>query len=584
MERYRAVDAVSRTPIGRALIVAVLALCCSFCALAQQSETTRSLKQLVDAKLWSEAVSRCELLSSHTPDDDYSCGMAFANAGRLDDARAAFLRGATSQPTQSRFFVELAGLEFLEKRYSKAADWMLRAERISPGDHYINDFLGTVFFLQGELEAALKYWNRVDKPKISKVQFEPSPSLDPVLLDRAISIVPGAILTREDVLATRTRLRMLEVFSNPSLQLRARADGTYDLWINARERSGFGRNKYEALLSTFGGVFFETVTPSYSNIENSSAMLRSLWRWDSEKRRIAASYSAPLHRKANWRYRVGLDLRNENWSVFNFSSLPQPSLGALNMRRSAGFVEINSAPRGRWTWQAAAEFSHRDFRSVTVESATADSPLRSDLVVNGYALKQTLQTNYSFVRLPERRYFANVFAISQVGRVWPEHSSDAAVDSHSFLKLQAGLKQDWSSNASADYEASHLLRAGKTFGTIPFDELFLLGVERDNDLLMRAHVGTHHGRKGSAPLGRNYFVSNFDANRKLWSNGMIAVRLGPFVDTGKITDSIDSLGTQKWLLDAGGQLKVQVLGFGVGLSYGRDLRAGKGAFYAFVMR
>jgi hypothetical protein len=50
-----------------------------------------------------------------------------------------------------------------------------------------------------------------------------------------------------------------------------------------------------------------------------------------------------------------------------------------------------------------------------------------------------------------------------------------------------------------DYEMQQQFRAGKTFGTVPFDELFLLGLERDNDLWMRGHIDTRDGRKGSAP-------------------------------------------------------------------------------------
>ena len=56
-----------------------------------------------------------------------------------------------------------------------------------------------------------------------------------------------------------------------------------------------------------------------------------------------------------------------------------------------------------------------------------------------------------------------------------------------------------------DYETLARVRAGKTFGDLPFDELFMLGLERDNDLWLRGHIGTRDGRKGSAPLGQGLF-------------------------------------------------------------------------------
>lgn len=114
----------------------------------------------------------------------------------------------------------------------------------------------------------------------------------------------------------------------------------------------------------------------------------------------------------------------------------------------------------------------------------------------------------------------------------------------------------------------------------------MLGLERDNDrdLWMRAHVGTRNGRKGSSPLGRDYLLSSWDTDKNVYSNGFFAVKLGPFVDTGKVTDAVFPPGSQKWLWDTGAQAKLRVLGVGVTLIYGKDLRTGNNAFYATVGR
>ena len=45
-----------------------------------------------------------------------------------------------------------------------------RALQLDPKDEYANEFLATVYFLEGNLEAALKYWNRVGKPQIAEVR------------------------------------------------------------------------------------------------------------------------------------------------------------------------------------------------------------------------------------------------------------------------------------------------------------------------------------------------------------------------------------------------------------------------------
>jgi len=132
-------------------------------------------------------------------------------------------------------------------------------------------------------------------------------------------------------------------------------------------------------------------------------------------------------------------------------------------------------------------------------------------------------------------------------------------------------------------------RAGKTFGTVPFDELFMLGLERDNNLPMRAHIGTRDGRKGSAPLGRNYFLATWEADKNVYGNGLVVLKLGPFLDTGKIdpgrmADPSAALGSHKWLWDTGAQAKLRVFGTGVVFSYGKDLRSGNNAFYLTLLK
>ena len=60
----------------------------------------------------------------------------------------------------------------------------------------------------------------------------------------------------------------------------------------------------------------------------------------------------------------------------------------------------------------------------------------------------------------------------------------------------------------------------------------------------------------SAPLGGNYFLSNWEADRR-YHNGIITVKFGPFLDTGKITDESSALGSHEWLWDLGAQAKVR---------------------------
>src|SRR5690606_27810457 len=114
------------------------------------------------------------------------------------------------QPMDKRFPLELAGVEFKQKRYERAAEWLRRARKLDPDDEYTSDFLGSVYFLQGNLEASLKYWNQISKPRISEIRFQPQPKVRPALLDTAFEFSSASTLKLPDLLTTRARLEALE--------------------------------------------------------------------------------------------------------------------------------------------------------------------------------------------------------------------------------------------------------------------------------------------------------------------------------------------------------------------------------------
>jgi hypothetical protein len=92
-------------------------------------------------------------------------------------------------------------------------------------------------------------------------------------------------------------------------------------------------------------------------------------------------------------------------------------------------------------------------------------------------------------------------------------------------------------------------------------------------------VGTRAGRKGSVPLGTEFFLSNQEIDKNVWGNGLLALKVSPFVDTGKISGAGAQLESRSWLWDTGVQAKLQVLGLGLRFVYGKDLRTGNNAYY-----
>ena len=551
-----------------------------FCALiadspcaAQDQDSQAAAQKLLQEQRWQELVKLVEATPNPSAELQYDYGLALAHLERWDEARKAFVAGRRMQPQDKRFPVELAGIEFKQKKYPEAAAYLRAALRLDPEDKYISDFLATVYYLEGNLEAALKYWNRNGKPQIQDVRMPPQLRINPVLLDHAFAFSPASTLRREELLATEARLNALEIFPSYRLDLLARPDEKFDLQFQAQERNGFGSTKLQALLGIFRGLPFQEVNPEYFNIGGSATNVISLLRWDAQKRRAWISLAGPFLRNPKWRYRLSMDGRNENWEIRKSFAGPSPALAALNLRREELRAEITRLIGGRLSWTAGVEFSHRNYHDVSAGTALTPS-----LLAAGSELSESAALNYQLLRIPERRFTLDGALSTRAGRLW---SSPA----ESFSRIEAAVNSRWLPQSRGDdYETRWGIRTGDTFGHIPFDELFMLGLERDNDLWLRAHIGTRDGRKGSAPLGARYFLSNWETDKNVYRNGLITLKLGPFLDTGKIGGSTSALASNKWLWDTGAQSKISVFGVGVSLIYGKDLRSGNNAFYVTIGR
>ena len=105
-----------------------------------------------------------------------------------------------------------------------------------------------MFLLEDNLPAALKYWNRADKPLIQELRLDPMPSLHPLLRDRAFWISGGQIFTLERLDMTEANLNRLSVFSSYRFELTPREDQRYDLTFSSLEK-GLPTSRWLALLT-----------------------------------------------------------------------------------------------------------------------------------------------------------------------------------------------------------------------------------------------------------------------------------------------------------------------------------------------
>jgi tetratricopeptide (TPR) repeat protein len=522
-------------------------------------------------RLWRLGLVALSLLAETTPPEAATLlkeGLELARQEKWREAEAVFARGQKIAPQDARFAAELAGISYRLGQISVAKSRLGDALGIEPANEYANDFLGTLYLLEGNLAAALKYWNRIGKPLIDELTLLPEIPLHPLLRDRGILISRGQVLRQDQLRWTQANLDRLNVLASYRIDLEAAANGRHRVLLRSTPKRHLTSGWLGRVLPMIRGLPYQAIHVDVNSIRQRAWNFESIWRWDPDKRRVAASLQAPFRLNPKLQLQAMLDIRDENWNLTTTYRGPQPFNSLLLRKYEVGGAFV-TALTSKLEWTSGLSIAKRSFRGG----------LSEDLFQNSWSLQWPNRFHYALWELPERRARVDADVALTPGRVFAGSPSR-------FLITGGGLRASWAPGSSADsWRLAGRARAGHVFGSVPFDEYFILGMERDNDLWLRGHVGTHDGRKGSAPLGVQYGLLQMDVRRTVLRLPLLRMQAGPFYDAGIVGDPVHRFGSGGWMHDTGVQVTLKTAG-GVGWTfvYGRDLREGRGVFYTALSR
>jgi tetratricopeptide (TPR) repeat protein len=508
-------------------------------------------------------------LSANLSDDSYRQGMAFAEAHRWSDAQSACLRGESLEPHDKRFPLELAGIAFKLGDLSKAKTLLRRALAIDSTDKYGNHVLGAICLLQGNLDEALHYWNRIDEPRVDEVLLDASPGSDATLLSLAIEIRSGSVLRSRDLELTRANLARLGVTTGQSIELIAQEEGRFNVRITAVSlKDGVNGGRVGRALPLVTSLPYQTVSLDYGTLLQSDVLFGTTLRWDPNKKLANARIAGLLKGDPRSKYSLFAEGRDEIWDVSTINA-PGALASPFRLRTLTLGADLEHGVTGRLEWLNGLRLSFKDNSEIFNQAYP--------FLGKGAEFKQISGVRY-VLPFPDKRLILTINATGELG--WFSASSGA------FSRLRSSAALQWKPLPKNDsYEITATVNAGKTFGQVPFDELFILGMERDNDLWLRGHVGTQDGRKGSAPLGKNYVLYQSDLSKTLYRSPFIKWQLGPFLDMGNASSVSGYFGSGGLLVDTGVQSKVRLFG---GVSFllvcGHSTRDGRTVFYTAVTR
>lgn len=500
-------------------------------------------------------------------------GLALARLARWPEARAAFEAGRIQQPKNERFLIELAGVDYRMNHFPQAESELRQALALRPADRYARNFLATIYLIQGNLEAALAQWNRIGKPKITAIRMEPQPRLRNLLLQRAFAFPPLGVLRLTDLHTTEALLGNLDIFPRYRFDLSPNASGSFTVNFQSVESNGWGSSTLDRLARLLRDLPTE-IHPEYFNLHGSAINITSLFRWDENKRRVSAAVSMPLDRNPRWRFTLQADARNENWNLSRTYRGPGEPLSYLNLETIEFGPQLRSVQSGRWSWQTGVVYAYRRFRDLPVLP-----PASAAFFTGGGSLEYRAQTDYRIFDVPERRLTIDTDVSAGFGKNFARSLGP-------FGQIEGSVAINWYPKSQGeDYQTSLRFRTGRFFGPATLDQLYQLGIERDNNLWVRGISGTIHGLKGNAPLGREFALWNWETDKTIFESGILTVRLGPFFDIGRIADPSGMFGSTAWLWDPGLECKMRLFGnVQLIVAYGRDLHSGSSAFYESATR
>lgn len=484
-------------------------------------------------------------VAANDADLAFEQGMRFALAQQWTDARQAFLTGRAYAPNDKRFALELAGVAYRTGDRTKAIEELRRALAIDPNDTYANDAIGSLYLLEGRLDAAIPYWNRVARPRIHDVIVRQN-------LRRAVEVSPGEVLSEEQLKQTYANLERLGA-SLSRISLASYDHDTYDLVIDTADSGITGRNIRGRVVELASGLPYQTVNTSFHPGRDWIERVDVTLRWDPNKRLAAVAGSGLFAGNPHLRYILGAEGRDEDWIIRPSRVRPFKMTGtSINAEIEAGMTSAL-----RWT------------NGFAISAFQYSGAPQSPLFTNGIEIKEISRVSYQAVRLPARHFLLTLDGEAQLGRL-----------DRPFGKFQAGTRLQWALGETHPLEIHSALIAGASAGQLPFNELYALGMGRDNDLWIRGHTAEYNGRKGNAPMGDRYVLTQLDGLQTVYRNPFVRLEIGPFLDSGKVGGAFGSNG---WMLDTGVQSQARFMGSLTVLAvYGRDVVHGGGVIFTAI--
>ena len=547
------------------LLVLVFFVCPAF---SQVDEA----KQAIDRGEYVRAVNILSkaLADRPTPETYLYLGIAYRHMKEYQKAEDIFNEGSTRYEDDSRFLNELANL-FLENNDIEAAKTALRrALLVDPTNNYASDELATIDMSEGDVQSALRAWNKSGRPYINDILHNYNLSFGSWVVRRAVKFHPAGTLRYSDWKTTESRLIETDNFANVGLEIEpTQVPDQYNAVVRTSPRTN---SPADILFNLVKGFPIETSYFDLWNISNTGVNFNSNYRWDAERRRAQGQIKMALPVAGLLHLQFGSTWRSERWDLSRTIRPESQSKSHFDYKATSFSVHVKDIPHYRVEIGAGFEYRNRAAKGELPE-------LFTDSRNTG---KFSVETS---LRLIDRKYQNRLHIESFAAR-------RSVIGDTQFTGGTAELNNRLTVSKDTQMYFDWSLKGGTARGSLPVEDYFVLGVDTTTTNLLRGHTAAHNGKYGSAPIGTDFVLLNTDIDRRLktipffnnFGIPFITVKSEFFFDAAKTWDRNHIFQNSKLLLDTGAGLRLETPTNSFNLIYGRSLRDGQNVLTVFYER
>jgi hypothetical protein len=496
-------------------------------------------------------------------------GISYAHMREWMRAEETLKEGASRYPKDPRFHNELAGVYLAANDLTRARQSLQAALEVDPSNKYATDLLATVDMSMGNVESALKGWNRDGRPIIGDILHNGHVEFENWTVRKASALKTGETLTWGKWKTTETRLWATEMYANVGVEVEpTTSPDHYTAVIRTVPNTSTG----QMIMPLLETLVFQMPSIDVWNIKNSGITLDAGYRFATNRHLAEVGLLAPLPLPGLLFLDATGSFRSERWDI-SPSAVNDGIDDRFRFQSTGVRAMIRHIPHYRVELGAGFEYRNR--------TASGQQPgLALDNRNTGKILFETSILPFNG-RLRSRIHAAGFVARKRI--MGDMDYSGGTIEWNNRFLITRDKKNTF----------EFTVKSGTSRREIPVDDYFVLGVGQRPENYLRGHnFVSDSGHFGNSPMGTSFTLVNTTYDHLIRRMPFFNVLNFPyvdlkwlvFVDGARTFDRANVFKEGKILVDAGAGFKLETPTGVFNLTYGRSLRDGTGTLAAYAAK